>query len=279
MKTIQLLFILSCFFIISCKNNTKAEKETTPTTNEEETKKDIPTFQNKGHELVYNLVQKVGTYNDLLNKKDVVYTYTYETPDGKKDVSTEKYIFDGELSYGKYEQHQRTFADLEGTIEQGFDGKEFWLKHNDTLVNDPERLKRVAFNRPTNFYWFAMFQKLLDPGLTYEYLGEKTLDNKTYEVVKVGFKSDKPTDIYQVYINKETNLIDQFLFTVADFGVIETPLLMQVTYETVDGIMIPTKRKYKKSTWDANVSEDPWINVNWTNIKFNNNLSPEDFKK
>ena len=59
----------------------------------------------------------------------------------------------------------------------------------------------------------------------------------------------------------------------------ETPLLMEVDYETIDGLMIPTKRRYKRSTWDAEVSEDPWIDVTWTDIKFNNGLTPEDFMK
>ena len=97
-----------------------------------------------------------------------------------------------------------------------------------------------------------MFQKLLDSGLNYDYLGEKEIENTNFDIVKVSFesKNDKPTDIYQLYINKETGLVDQFLFyLLTDFGVIETPLLMQMEYEKVDTFLIPTKRKYKKSTW------------------------------
>ncbi|MDW7694525.1 DUF6503 family protein [Flammeovirgaceae bacterium SG7u.111] len=227
------------------------------------------------------MVKKVGDYQKLRSKKDVAYTYTYTTPDGKADISTEKYIFDGELSYGEYKQHQRTLPQLEGTMEQGYDGKEYWLKANGKLVNDTTALKRVMFSRPTNFYWFAMFQKLLDPGLRYEYLGEKELDNKSFDIVKVSFESqnDKPTDIYQLYINKETGIVDQFLFTVADFGIIEEPLLMQMEHEEIDGFLIPSKRKYKKSTWDAEVTDAPWILVDWSDIKFDNNLKKEEFSK
>lgn len=237
-------------------------------------------IKNKGHQLIYNTVQKLGTYNDLLNRKDVSYTYTYTTPDGKSDISHERYLFDGEYSYGKYVKHERTLTQLEGIIEQGYDGKEYWLKHNGSVVDNSEYLKRVAFNRPTNFYWFAMMQKLLDPGLIYEHLGEDRIEGEEYDIVKVSFTSadDKPTDIYQVYINKQTKFIDQFLFTVADFGKMETPFLMKVNYEEVDGIWIPTKRKYKASTWDASVSDDPWINVVWTDIKFNNNYTINQFK-
>ena len=124
-------------------------------------------------------------------------------------------------------------------------------------------------------------QKLLDPGLTYEHIGSTNIEGKGYDIVKVTFESTdgKPKDIYQLYINQKTQLVDQFLFTVADFGVMDTPNLMQLKYETIDGLMIPTKRKYKKSTWNADVSEKPWIKVNWSDIKFNTDVTKNDFKK
>jgi len=271
MKFDILIIPILGILIWSCKD--KSDIKASPVT--------IPSFQNKGHELVDKMVQKVGNYSTLKKRKDVVYTYTYETPDGKTDISTEKYIFDGELSYGLYHQHQRSLPDLEGPIEQGYDGNEFWLRHNGKIINDTTHLKRVAFNRPTNFYWFTMFQKLLDPGLNYEYMGEKKINDIAYDMVKITFnsKNETPTDIYQLYINKNTSLVDQFLFTVADFGVMETPNLMKLQYEKIDGMLLPTKRYYKKSNWNADISEKPWIYVNWTHIEFNANLSIDDFKK
>jgi len=275
LKNVTLVFG-SLLILVGCQNTPKRESREVFAK-----EKAVSTFQNKGHELIYDMVQKVGDYQKLRSKKDVVYTYTYTTPDGKSDISTEKYIFDGELSYGEYEQHQRTLPELEGTMEQGYDGTEYWLKANGKAVTDTVALKRVMFTRPTNFYWFAMFQKLLDPNLKYEYLGEKETGNKHYDIVKVSFdfKNDKPTDIYQLFINRETGMVDQFLFTVADFDVFEEPLLMQLEYEEVDGFLIPAKRKYKRSTWDAEETEAPWTLAVWSDIKFDNNLKREDFKK
>lgn len=263
--------------IISCKNDKSMNSAETITDTITAT---VPKFENKGHELVYNMVQKVGDLRKLYDKKDVVYTYTYQTPDGKTDVTTEKYIFDGELSYGVYKKHERTLADLSGVIEQGYDGNEYWLKNDGKSIEDEKLLKMVAFNRPTNFYWFAMMQKLMDDGVNYEYLNEKNIGDATYDVVKVTFDSpdNTPKDIYQLYINKSTGLVDQFLFTVMDFDKAD-PLLMQLKYETIDGLMFPSKRKYKASNWDAEVTSEPWINVNWTDIKFNNGLKAADFKK
>lgn len=246
-----------------------------------ESLKETIEFQNKGHELIHRMVQTAGSYQDLLDRKDVVYKYTYSTPDGKTDVSTEKYIFDGELSIGHYVQHERTLADLDSSFTQGYNGTDFWFKYQGKYLKDEDYIKRTKFNRKTNFYWFAMFQKLLDPGLNYEHLGETEVENKKYDIVKVTFNAPdgKPTDIYQVYINQETALIDQFLFTVVDFNMVDTPLLMQVEYEEIEGLLIPSKRRYKKSTWDAEINDAPWILVNWTEIKFSNNLPRAGFDK
>ena len=243
--------------------------------------KPVSNFQNKGHELVYNMTQKVGDYDDLLQRKDVVYTYRYQKADGKTDVATEKYLFEGQLSYGAYDQHERTIPKLKGFIEQAYDGENFWLKHNQEVVTDEDLINQVAFNRPTNFYWFTMMQKLTDPALKYEYLGDKRIANQEYDVVKISFDlpEKKATDIYQVYINKRTGIIDQFLFTVADHNSTEIPNLMLLTYERVDGILIPAQRRYQKSDWDATISDKPWTKVYWSNIKFNNGLTQNDFKK
>lgn len=276
MRNSIVISIILIFTLISCKNESKQSiKETQPTQQNETLE-----FKNKGHELVYKMTQKVGDYNKLSDKKDVVYTYTYQMPDGKTDSSTEKYIFNEELSHGLYKKHERTLANLEGEIEQGYDGNEFWLKHNGEIINDTTALKRVAFNRPTNFYWFTMNQKLLDPGLNYEYIKTQTIGDNEYDVVKVSFDSNdnKPKDIYQLYINKETKLIDQFLFTVMEFGKSD-PLLMELKYENIDGILIPTERRYKGSNWDAEVTKKPWIQVNWTDIQFDNDLKKSNFKK
>ena len=275
MRILIAICITAILTLSSCKQNIKKDtKEVKPT------KINNIQFKNKAHQLVYQTVEKTGNYSELSPKKDVVYTYTYKTPDGKTDTSTEKYIFNNELSYGLYTKHERTLTHLSGNIEQGYDGKEFWLKNNGEIILDSIALKRVAFNRPTNFYWFTMIQKLLDPGVNYEYIKEEIIDTVKYDIIKITFnsKESKPTDIYQLYINKNTKLIDQFLFTVVDFGKTD-PFLMKLQYENIEGILIPTKRKYKNSNWNAKVTNKPWIFVNWTNIKFNNGLKIADFKK
>ena len=258
--------------LISCKNEKTVEK-TAETISEPAME-----FQNKAHELVYQMVEKAGTFQDLLALKDVSYTYFYTTPDNDRDSANEQYIFDGELSYSNYFKHERTLANLEGTFEQGYDGKNFWLKHNGEYISDSNMMKRVVFNRKTNFYWFTMMQKLTDPGLNYEFVGEDTIEGKDYNIVKISFNSDKPTDIYQLYLNKKTSLVDQFLFTVADFNKMD-PFLMKVKYEEINGLHLPTTRIYTAGNWEGQNLSENWIKVNWKNIKFNTNIPKTRFEE
>ncbi|MEO9570978.1 MAG: hypothetical protein ABJH82_10170 [Polaribacter sp.] len=270
-----IIAIIFSTLIISCGN----KKENNGVTSKKIEVK-TPKFKNKGHELVYKMTQKTGHYQDLLNLKDIVFNYTYRTPDQKEDVSIESYIFDGELSHGRYLKHQRTLPNLKGKMEQGYNGKDFWLKIDGEEVTGSKAISSVNFTRKTNFYWFAMMQKLLDPGINYEYLGQKNVDNKIYEVVKITFDliNDEASDIYQLYINPKTNLVDQFLFTVVSKNVTD-PILMRVKYENIEGVLLTTYRKYTKSDWNANVIKDAWVEEITKDIKFNQNLDSTMFNK
>ena len=262
------LVIIFSALLTACGNKEANTKETSKSV-----KVQAPEFQNKGHELVYKMTQETGSYQDLLNLNDIVFNYTYRTPDQKEDVSIESYIFNGELSHGSYLKHERTLPNLKGKMQQGYNGKDFWLKMDGQELTDSNAIESVTFTRKTNFYWFAMMQKLLDPGIKYEYLGQNNIEGKLYDIVKITFNTadDVASDTYQLYINPETHLVDQFLFTVVSKNVTD-PILMRVTYENVEGILLSTYRKYTKSDWEANVLKDAWVEEITKDIKFNQNL-------
>lgn len=260
--------IIFSTLLTACGNKEAKTKETTKAVEVQ-----TPIFQNKGHELVYKMTQETGSYKDLLNLKDIVFNYTYRTPDQKEDVSIESYIFNGELSHGSYLKHERTLPNLKGKMQQGYNGKDFWLKMDGQDITDSSAIESVTFTRKTNFYWFAMMHKLLDPGINYEYLGEDTIEGKLYDIVKITFNTadNVASDTYQLYINPATRLVDQFLFTVVSKNVTD-PILMRVNYEKVEGILLTTYRKYTKSDWEATVLKDVWIEEITKDIKFNQNL-------
>ncbi len=233
-------------------------------------------------ELVKKMIEKTGDYEKLKSLIDVQYTYTQrQGASGAEDVSIERYIFDGELSWAKYLKYRNhVFPDKEVEVIQGYNGKESWVTIDGQLIDDPQANKQSDFLRKTNFYWFAMMQKLLDPGLTYSYERQKTVGDINYDLVKVSFDPGvgDVSDTYLLYINPHTKLVDQFLFTVMDFNVTE-PYIMRVKYEELNGVLLPANRKLTKSNWNGDILGDDWTEEIMTDIKFNNGFRKEDFDK
>ena len=57
-----------------------------------------------------------------------------------------------------YTKHSMLGAN--GKVEDGFDGKNAWIKFNGQLSDDEQANGVARFLRKTNYYWFAMFFKL-----------------------------------------------------------------------------------------------------------------------
>lgn len=238
--------------------------------------------QNKGRELVAEMVAEVGGRDQFYAMRDVEYRYTYQDPTGeKKDVSIERYLFDGELSWGKYEVRENAmFPKMEGEMIQGYNGQESWVTLDGKLLDDKKVLRMVDFTRKTNYYWFTMMFKLLDDGVVYDHQGTQNVDGMEYDLVKISFEGGvgDVQDTYVLYINPETKLVDQFLFTVLDFGM-KDPHLMKVEYEEIAGFKLPTQRKYAPADWDGNVTKNEWTREICTDVKFKNGFERTLFEK
>ncbi len=233
--------------------------------------------------LVEQMVAAIGGIDKLHSLKDVEYTYTYQDlTTNQKDVSIERYIFEGELSWAKFETREKVvLPQMPGEMFQGYNGSESWMTIDGKLVEgDPQMAKFCDFLRKTNYYWFTMMFKLLDPGLNYEYNGTKNVNGIDYNLVKIAFGEGigDAQDTYVLYINPETKLVDQFLFTVMDFGAAE-PRLMKVEYEEVQGVKLPARRKYVRANWQGEPQNDEWTAEISTNIKFNNGFDRSMFEK
>lgn len=233
--------------------------------------------------LVEQMVAAVGGLDKLYSLKDVEYTYTYhDLAEDKRDVSLERYVFDGELSWASYETREKNVVpQIKGEIIQGYNGKASWMTIDGQLVEDnPQLAKLCDFLRKTNYYWFTMMFKLLDQGVQYGYDGTRTVDGVDYDLVKITFGEGvgDVQDTYILYINPETKLVDQFLFTVMDFG-IQEPFLMKVEYEEVEGLKLPAKRRAVRADWQGVPKDENWVTEISTNIKFNNGFDRSMFDK
>ncbi len=229
--------------------------------------------------LVQKVVQVAGGVNALRDLQDVEYTYIYrDGKSGKMDVSVERYVFHGEKSWAHYPVHERTVhPDTRQVVTQGFNGDQSWELVGNKRTTDPQARKRADFLRKTNFYWFCMTFKLLDPGLMYSYEGTQQVGDINYELVKVQFKDGvgDASDTYVLYINPKTWRVDQFLFTVMDFGKAD-PSLMKVQYERVSGILLPTLRSYAPADWKGN-PKGAWTDEISLSIHFNNDFPASMF--
>lgn len=233
----------------------------------------ITNLSQDANALVAKVVEEAGGADGLRKKVDVEYTCLYRRGEtGALDVSVERYVFGGEKSWARYDVHEGVNPGGDGPVVQGYDGQTTWLTVAGVKRSDAKSLAKADFLRKTNFYWFAMTFKLLDPGIRYTYAGRNKVGQTTYELVKITFNEGvgDVSDTYLLYINPKTWRVDQFLFTVLDFEKTE-PALMVVEYERAEGLLLPTKRRYTASDWSGQVPRDAkWNDEISVGIRFDN---------
>jgi hypothetical protein len=101
----------------------------------------------KARAMIERMSQVVGGMEKLRSFRDVEYKYTYrDQQTSRADISIERYVFDGELSWAKYSTHDcRIFPDKQGTVIQSFNGKESWVTLDGKLIHDPQAVKQADF--------------------------------------------------------------------------------------------------------------------------------------
>lgn len=232
----------------------------------------LPLTAQDARQLIDETIAAVGGLQAMHALKDVSYSYT-----SYRGTSEERYIFDGEISWGK-----STSADGKTRV-QFFDGKEAFVWVDGMPTQDEKELKSAMFSRKTNYYWLAMIQKLGDPGLLYEYLGTRDYEGIPYELVDVTFEDGVGVakDRYLLYINPYTKLVDQFLFTVAAAGR-STPIMMKYTYDTFPGgVKFPViGQSHAALNWEGELDPKAKWSARWrSDFSFNNGYTKETIKK
>lgn len=267
-----LAFLTFCLTFAFCKNQATDNEQSTNTTLNEPI--------NEGHQLVKEMVEAVGGRAKFLSLKDVEYTYVYHNlGHNLKDISVERYRFDNEASWARFDLREKIMPHKKGLVVQGYDGKNTWVSIDGKKSEDSGDLSLASYMRKTNYYWFTMMYKLLDEGIIYEKLDDQIVDDQPYQRVKISHQENVGDfqNTYILYINPKTKLVDQFLFNSMDYNVTE-PYLMTAKYEDIEGLKLMTHRKYRKSNWNGEAITDDWAGDSKSiNIKFNNGFTPEDF--
>ncbi len=280
MKTtsLQLLALAGLFALVSCGQ--KAKKTETAETTAKVISNEPVYDTNEPKTILKSIAHAHGGWNDLWKKGDVEYTYDYRYPStGQADISTERYIFSSEASYGKYAQHQiNVMPDKEGEVIQCFDGKETVVLVNGEKSENEELIGTSDFLRRANYYWFTMPYKLNNEGTVAKYLGVESHNDINYDKVEVTYDSEitgkEQNDKYILYVNPVTKLVDKFYFSLPFLGVEEPVIIAHYEYEDIDGQLVSTKRSYFMPGEDG-YAEEPNIVQTLSNIKFGNGFTEE----
>lgn len=232
--------------------------------------------------LIKQMEKAMGGWNKLYKLKDVQFTYDYAYPDvNQKDLSVERYIFEGEHSWAKYSVHQmNVLPKQEGEVIQSYVNHKAAMSHDGKMMKDEASIGLSQFLRKANYYWFTMMYKLSDPGVELSMMDSETVNGVNYKKVRVDFNAGKVgkevNDAYVLYINPKTKLVDQFLFSLPARGINQPVILMTVDYQTINGVKVPVKRKIYQPGADGELSKTANLVQTSSDIKFNNGFTPAD---
>jgi len=221
--------------------------------------------------LLNEIVGAVGGVEAMHKLKDVSFSYSYG------GSSTERYIFDGEVSWGRSTLEDGT------TRVQFFDGKDVVVMIDGKQSSDEKMIQSAMFSRKTNYYWLTMIQKMKDPGVVATYGGKRMYEGIEYDLLDITYEDGVGVakDRYLLYVNPYTKLVDQFLFTVAAVGR-QDPIMMKYTYETFDGgVKFPVVAQSRAaSNWDGDLDPKAKWSSRWrSNFRFNNGYTQKSILK
>jgi len=272
--------MISIFF--SCNTEKKQKEAASSEIEKEVTQIEISYDTNNPKSIIKAVEATSGGWGKLWKQKDVEFNYDYIQADGKADKSVERYVFNTEQSWAKYTQHDiNVMPGTEGDVVQYYDGTNAYISQNGAEIEDPAAVGGSEFLRKANYFWFVMMYKLDNPGVLYEYNGSETVNGIDYDKVTVTYDPEvtkkEQNDIYVLYVNKETKMVDQFYFSLLAFGLNDPIILMKVAYEEINELMIPSKRNIFFPGEDGSYGDQPAIQEITTNIKFNNGFTDADF--
>lgn len=222
-----------------------------------------------------------GGWNHIQSKKDIEYHYEYTVPEGQADISTERYIFENEISFGHYTRHEiNTLPTEKGIVTHLFDGDKTKVTLNGNIIEKERTLAIAEFVRRANYFWLVMPYKLNDPGSIAKYLGTEVHNDISYYKLEVTYDADvtgkEKNDIYILYVNPDTYLIDRFYFSLPFLGINAPVILAEYTYETVEEQKLATNRIYFLPDAEGTYGKSPSITQTLSQITFNNGFTQEN---
>jgi len=142
------------------------------------------------------------------------------------------------------------------SVQVGFDGKEVWVAPNKAAYGKGS----ARFYHNLIFYFYAMPFVLADPGIIYEEVSARVIEDISYPGVKISYHDDvgdAPDDYYIAYFHPETSELYLLLYTVTyyqDGPSTKYSALVYDSWQEVNGLKLPLKMvgyKFENDTLGA----------------------------
>ena len=201
----------------------------------------------EGGQLVLRAIEAHGGLEAWYNAPTSSYSWEYANVD--MDFRFKSHMVVDNLSRRAYHDLLELGTHAEAKPINGqfaWDGSDAWI-YPDTLTRPNPR-----FWATTGYYFQSIPFILADPGILYEVKPDEELDGVMYDRVDVAYDAgvgDSPGDVYMLYINKETSLVDAIRYTVT-YGQTKEQAMEQEApnetlfyykeYVTVDGLTVAT---------------------------------------
>ncbi len=173
----------------------------------------------------------------------------------------------GVASYQTIDLRNRNIHHKTDAYQIGYDGEHVWV-YPDRTAFPNEGSVRFFYN--IDFYFFATPFVMADPGTNALFDGQKVVNGKTYDVIKITYENTvgfTPEDIYYLLIDTKTRQLKILLYTISFLDTSNTKLTAKVyEWQAYNGFLLP--QKMENYTWENdNLGENKHHSREFSEIK------------
>ncbi len=221
--------------------------------------------QSEAGKLVWQAMESAGGLDKWYSNGPISFQFDY-VPRGKGARRNSSQVVD---TWSNKAVHHDM---VDHSAKYGWDGKDAWVTMKDTATFD----YNLRFWALTPIFFLAQPFNFDGAGVILEKLDDKTLNNVTYNAVKISFEKgtgDASGDYYINYYDKTTHQLAALRYIVSypkyfkDGGHSPEKIMTLGGYKTVNGISLPTSYKTYMTAEDENLGEYV-TDITVSNIKF-----------
>lgn len=157
----------------------------------------------------------------------------------------------------------------------GYNAGALWARTTDGRpLTDAAVLAEGRFATLATHYWFGLPFKLADPGCVIRYAGEERApEGRVFDKLEVTYApgtGDTPQDWYVYYVDRETGLIGQILFTMTAEGHGGVMLLAEwLEHWPVGGMRLAHHRVFYRADHAGHRLSEPILEERLANVRVN----------